>query len=263
MKGKTFPNLLEKLLQKRGPGSNWVKMGISIVYGLKKRILKQKNEVLSKSNVMISPRYKFIYLRNPKVANSNFCKSILKLDDTSYYITIDKNEFGTLYKDYFVFSFVRNPWQRIYSAYKNKICFPQKVIMIGYYISYSGLYHKMPFSEYIDFLFTDEGKDDYTDNHWVSQSELLSYKDKLICNYVGKLEEQDKGLDEIEKQINVRLEIEGHEKRNYKGKNGYLDFYTKDLINQVYKRYKKDCMIFDYTLENQMKIFEEKETASA
>lgn len=73
---------------------------------------------------MINHKYKFIFLHIPKTGGMSIGQTLNTMLDnyTRYegfnihYEKFDKN----LFQDYFVFTFVRNPWDRFYSQYKFK-----------------------------------------------------------------------------------------------------------------------------------------------
>ena len=70
--------------------------------------------------VYISNKWKFIYIRQPKSSSStilemirSWCKGRCSRDDLH---AVD-NVSDDIWKSYFVFTFVRNPWTRMLSAY--------------------------------------------------------------------------------------------------------------------------------------------------
>ncbi len=73
---------------------------------------------------MINHKHKFIFLHTPKTGGLSIGRAINKalgIQDPyeSFYIHYDDlNE--QILKDYFVFTFVRNPWDRITSDYRIK-----------------------------------------------------------------------------------------------------------------------------------------------
>ena len=71
------------------------------------------------------------------------------------------------HRDYFIFSFVRNPWSRIYSTWKNKIANPnmpeEKRTILK---RFDELYYNMPFEEFVSFVCESKyGNDIFGDRH--------------------------------------------------------------------------------------------------
>lgn len=234
----------------------YILSGITKKISLKIKGNKYQNYIIDKADILISKKLKIIYIRNPKVANRNFCRAIINLDSSACYKKVNKNDFKTIYKDFFVFSFVRNPWHRVYSAYNNnKMNYPNKLVSLGFFITFSELYYKMPFTRFVDFLYMKEGQDQYTDIHWTSQYKILTYRGKAICNYIGKLETLRLDLSKIEQILNIKINLAQRiEQRNYEGENGYLEYYTEELIRKVYFRYKMDCSIYDYSIKDEIEM---------
>ena len=109
----------------------------------------------------------------------------------------------------------------------------------------------MPFYQFVDFLLSEEGKDQYTDTHWTSQHQILTYKNKPVCNFIGKLETLSRDLAKIEAIVNIKLKLGQTDERDYKGKRGYLKHYTKELIQKIHQRYEIDCLKYNYSVERE------------
>ena len=71
---------------------------------------------------MINHKYKFIFLHIPKTGGMSIGQTLYKIQDEytryeGFNIHYDKFD-KSLFEEYFVFTFVRNPWDRFYSQYK-------------------------------------------------------------------------------------------------------------------------------------------------
>jgi len=77
-----------------------------------------------------SHKYKFVYFQNTKVASSTLRDYFNKVIPNELFKGHDdwtKRKYDSeLYKNYFKFAFVRNPWDYIFSAWNNKIDMPKK-----------------------------------------------------------------------------------------------------------------------------------------
>lgn len=142
---------------------------------------------------------------------------------------------------YFRFSFVRNPWDRVVSCYRDKIVNSHTVGKITILSRYPGLAPKMPFEEFVAWLAGPEGQDDFADRHWLSQSVILGKH----CDYVGRIETYADDL----KKIADRLGLDHIETRHANvtsRESSYRHFYTDKTRALVADRYALDIETFDY-----------------
>ncbi|HKL74843.1 MAG TPA: sulfotransferase family protein [Halanaerobiales bacterium] len=163
------------------------------------------------------------------------------------------------YKDYFIFTFVRNPYKRVLSCYLNKIINPPPHF-IKQQLKPFGLIPNMSFDDFINFLcFNEKGKD-RNDPHWTSQHKFI----KPGIDFIGKLEDFDKDFKIILNRIGLPYQSPKH--LNYTTKEGahytkdlkYVDkpkkakppelddYYTDKTYQLIYERYKKDFEMFGY-----------------
>lgn len=103
-------------------------------------------------------------------------------------------------RDFFRFSFVRDPLERCLSAYWNKICFvpPNKLRKDNEYLNnindifFSQHYKKfgfekfMLFEQFVDILSSQEK--DGMDSHLVSQRSIIHYEGQYQTDFVGRVE---------------------------------------------------------------------------
>ena len=84
---------------------------------------------------------------------------------------------------HFSFSFVRNPFDRLVSAYNNKIL---ELDEVPGPMKSMGLIHGMPFNSFVECIM--ETKDDDLDVHLLPQSNILCLDGQLIPSFIGRLE---------------------------------------------------------------------------
>ena len=84
---------------------------------------------------------------------------------------------------HFSFSFVRNPFDRLVSAYNNKIL---ELDEVPGPMQKMGLTHAMPFGDFLDVIA--DTKDESLDVHLLPQSSILCLDQQLIPSFVGCLE---------------------------------------------------------------------------
>ena len=87
---------------------------------------------------------------------------------------------------HFSFSFVRNPFDRLVSAYNNKLL---ELDEIPGPMQAMGLVHSMPFGSFLNVVASTS--DDNLDIHLLPQSTILCLERQLIPNFVGHLETMD------------------------------------------------------------------------
>lgn len=244
------------------------------------RVFKSNNENLDLL-FTTSHKYKFAWFRMPKVASRSIliymAYELQKKDSASFKpnefmiwgsnikkINIeDKNQVidGRRMRkfkcpnDFFLFTFVRNPWDRIASCYRNKIfnrfwwkCDVGNLSNLK--INGIGI-HKSERSEPVTFkeflLYLNENKDSLHKNeHWAPQTSLVDM-DQL--DFVGKLETLDKDWKYVCEKIGIEYKTIGNlNSTKLEDEYSYREFYEEiewipskekqfciDLVNEIYK----------------------------
>jgi len=135
-------------------------------------------------------------------------------------------------KEYFKFSFVRNPWDRLVSEYKyryqNKVLFKDFVKQIKITSNRpcsDTLRHLLP--QYV-FLFDEEGKP--------------------LVDFIGRFENLQEDFNKVFKKLNIPGGNLGKRNVFYRRKH-YSYYYDKETKNIVSEIYKKDIEIFGYKFE--------------
>jgi hypothetical protein len=162
------------------------------IEGILKRVITKlfPNNLDKKLDVVINHKKKFIFIRMPKVANTSIRKALSTgFPNEVHEIKLQRSDISSKYSDYFVFSFVRNPFSRIVSCYNNKICFKFRNEVEYLFTQFPALFYKMSFKYFVEFLTTRNGSDLFADRHWLSQYYYL-YDNKMnkLCDYIGKFE---------------------------------------------------------------------------
>ena len=194
----------------------------------------------------------FIYFANPKVAT----RTILQLLESQSYsdLTIAEKSVSEVHKYFednkicFTFTFVRNPWARVYSCWKDKITNDHKFCDIFILTKYKGLYPDMPFEEFVNWVDSVEGSDAFADRHWLSQVELLKNEQgEVDLAYIGKVESIDIEFNSILSSLNipdpVRLRRNNSTVTEFEK---YKSAYNEKTKMIVFKRYQRDVELFNY-----------------
>lgn len=145
----------------------------------------------------------------------------------------------------FSFSFVRNPFERLVSAYKNQ--YKQKgeggfdIYAFGLIL---GKYRVKNFEDFTRRVCAIP--EPFKEVHIVSQHSLLHDDNgKLRVKFVGKMENVAEDWKYIQSQVN----IPNLPHYNKTERNDWRNFYTLELAEKVYKHYYKDFEAFGYTDE--------------
>lgn len=179
-----------------------------LLYFLRRRVIKY-NLSLSMAAVIIcrnsdiarfciiSKELKVVYIINPKVANTSIKKLFAhqghsenihqRIQGCYFSDEIKWNELKKILTQdgYQIFSVVRHPVSRIFSAYKDKILFKTEYNLV--HRRNIGLNSKESIS-FLDFLtLLKEKKKLFADLHWMPQTNLL-LPNTINYNFIGKVE---------------------------------------------------------------------------
>ncbi len=189
-------------------------------------------------NMTISHQRKFIWFRVAKVGTRTIpnhlkeCEVHLDVDEGSW-LHYPVNSFD----DYFKFAFVRNPWDRLASCWRNK------VVDRNYFHFDDSEYEKMKTFENFVAYVSDLNIDD-CDRHLRSQSVLI---DLSMIDYLGRMETFGEDANHIFQRLGLP-EKDILRKNTSSNEQGYQDCYNKHLIEKVAQIYQRDIQIFGYQL---------------
>ena len=225
---------------------------------------------------MISKKFKCIFVHVPKTAGQSIDNFFLDLHDLSWddraqlvlkynpdrlrgperlahLLASEYVEYGYIsqadFRDYYKFSFVRNPWARLVSEYH-----------------YRGYRKKMTFKEFVlDGL---PKEDIYTDTyrHIIPQYDYLYDDDaNLLVDFVGKFEDLQRDFDKVCNDLGLDSSALPHanaSSRVGRGLEGlvnkilarvfgleskhYTTYYDEELVDVVRNMYVKDIEAFGY-----------------
>ena len=205
---------------------------------------KSQHKEVFKEGTLLNAFYKSktIFIHIPKTAGVSLLKAIYGDVTLSGHRNFYFNRIALNIKNekYFSFAFVRNPWDRLYSAYK----FLEKG---GINIHDKNAY-EMYLSQYKNFEdFVINGLDQkiiYEITHFTPQSEFIcNNKGEVLVDYLGKFESLNQDIITLSKELKTEVII-GHHNSN--SKQDYTNVYTDRMIAKVQDIYKKDIDIFNY-----------------
>jgi hypothetical protein len=188
-------------------------------------------------------RNKCIFVHIPKCAGKSISQSLFGNQGFAHtnareYRIIFGNKFDKIYK----FTIVRNPWDRLVSAFY--------YLKSGGYNKKDKKWYNKHISKYGDFNeFVREWlneKNIYRGIHFYPQRYFLCDDGhKLLVDYIGKFEKLDYEFNYLKNKLNIKSNLQhiNSSKRKYKD---YRKFYNDETQDIVAKVYDKDIKLFDY-----------------
>jgi chondroitin 4-sulfotransferase 11 len=145
------------------------------------------------------------------------------------------------HQDFFTFSFVRNPFDRLVSAYRNKIFGPRHQRE-----EFGDIHSNISFSEFVAEVV--KRPDCLINGHFQSQYSKLYRNGELLVDYLGRFENLAEDWLTIANHFDFERQLP-HKMRSTHKKNVHKDYrayYTEALVQLVYNRYRADVEAFGY-----------------
>jgi hypothetical protein len=153
-----------------------------------------------------------------------------------------------VYDDYFKFTFVRNPWDRLLSCYMSKVV-PER--FAGSFKSYSNVAFRddMSFQEFAEAVCLIP--DEVANIHFCSQHVFVCSRgsgNNVLADFVGRFENLEEDFEFVTKRIGINAQLPHvADTSSTRGSRSYRDFYDEKLARMVGERYRKDIKIFGYS----------------
>lgn len=183
-------------------------------------------------NLTISEESKFIWFRVGKVAS----RTILDVFNQANVELSAEHPFDVyypvnMYANYFRFAFVRNPWDRLVSCWRDKVLRRDKFISSD---------NEQEFESFVNYVsrFVDL---EHGNVHLRLQSRLI---DMNHLDFLGRFETFEDDLKKVIEILDIEAVIKKKNATNRKA--DYRDYYTERTKNIVAELYKKDIQIFNY-----------------
>ncbi len=168
--------------------------------------------------------------------------------------------------DWFKFAFVRNPYYRLFSAYKSRIMnrvahdygWAKEAIRKKYeYPIRDGQPDGMvSFRDFVDFVLSSTGRAHW-DVHWHMQSDILLL-DVVTYDFIGRLETFAEDFMYVLERLNAPADVlaTGSIVRGKSVEIHHAAAYDRDLADRVYEAHKPDFEIFGYDKDSWMFDYE-------
>lgn len=233
---------------------------------------------------IVSEEHRFVYFVTPKVACSSIKAALMPIFslDMEKYSFIDRQGRKLLrphkafdespfqlnkkqyldresdFRSFLRFGFVRNPWDRLFSCYRQKLIVRKKpdrkdnVPLKGSSANPKAFYLGMPFAEFIERVC--EIPDKESDQHFRSQSNIFYARkpeERCLASFIGRFETLGDDFSKVMSQLGLSDRVTlGHtlRSRNRK-KQPYTDYYDERLRRLVADRFSNDIRLFGYAFD--------------
>ena len=195
-----------------------------------------------------------MYITNHKAANTTMSRTLENLGFT----TRGEEELEDL-DNFFVFSFVRNPFSRIVSRYLHLTYFFKKKEIAKNIGLVLGGWSQQNFNDFFKIMNLNKNIDNFTfsnfvkfamikhDDHWMVQCNLLEKYSNIKVedfNFIGKFENLQQDFDTVCDKIGIpRKQLPHQNKTKHKHYTEYYDDETKQIVAE---KYAKDIEYFGY-----------------
>jgi len=232
--------------------------------------LRLRLEGYDNSQPILLEDYNAIYFQIPKIASTAIKKVLMKEMGVSgraahatRFPLMDPHKLNNGdYYDYFRFEFVRNPWARIASCYRQKICrkaninggawlrFLYYVTPDAWHLTFNKFLPTPILSSYMCFVEFVEAvakiPDSRIDKHLRSQCQYLCGEDgELLVSYLGRLESFTEDFHHVAMRIGLPLD---EPKNTARGKSpNFRTYYNQHTWDLVAARYRRDIELLGYS----------------
>ncbi len=219
------------------------------MYKFKYRLLKglgrrQKN--ITKDDLAICMEKKFFFIHVPKTAGKSLRLSLFGHEHGARHCSAShlKRCYGSQWNTFFTFCLVRNPYDRLYSAYRY-LCSGGNQQKSDRQFLTKELSNTHSFEEFVcGWLNADKA---YAYTHFIPQYEFIYQGGICLLDHVGKFEniEQEYSI------LHARLSLTGtlvhtNSSGSPKRITDYADMYSTEMARQVEKIYADDFRLFNY-----------------
>lgn len=193
---------------------------------------------------MIIRKHRAFFIHIPKTAGTSIKKTLSASTFGHFNSEKMQNQYPNQWKDFFKFSFVRNPWDRVASIFH-------------YYKYYKHPLHQkiqkemenMSFSEFCENLcganpmYWLTGV--FSHPRWCNQYEWLVINDQIAVDFIGKYENLQKDFEHVCQKVKAASKNLMHARKST-NKN-YKDFYNSHTKKLIRDKFHKDIDYFKYT----------------
>lgn len=203
----------------------------------------------------VSEKYSFVYIHNPKTAGERIALDGNIFDRVAgghhKAVTIRKNLGTETYERFFSAAFVRNPYDRVVSAYHYLRDMQPDHRWWSFDLN-RAKYIKQ-FDDFEDFClrffrFPVAHRQVGHQLHFMPQNAFLcDWRKRVIVDYVGRFEKLQESWDFICEQTGMaRFDFSPESKTNTSDRGHYLDYYSARTFRRINRFYQADFRLFGY-----------------
>ena len=192
---------------------------------------------------IVSRRYRFVWLANPKVASRSLIRALAAADLDA--VVLREATLAEVYaafpesRDYFSFAFVRHPVERALSCHADKVAGDGNLALDAFH----GLSAAMDVDAWCAWLGSCWGADAFADRHWLSQEVLLREAPEApLPDFLGRFER----LCEDFETVTARLCIPYARLPHLNRRAGVAVAPSKSAMAALGHRYARDFAAFGY-----------------
>jgi hypothetical protein len=195
--------------------------------------------------------YKCIFIHIPKTGGVSISKTLFgnytDHADIDWYL---EHYHGTTVKRYFKFAFVRNPWDRLHSAYfflKKGGMYKVDAEFYEKHLSYLS-----SFEEFVMEWLNNKTVESFI--HFVPQYKFITSigdREKIVVDFIGRFEQLEEDFHQVCKILKFKNIQLLKENITHNGHKKYFQSYSKEMKDKVQELYQRDIELFKYSFNSQ------------
>jgi hypothetical protein len=201
---------------------------------------------------MIGPDQRYLWLCIPKNASRSIAAMLSQVGASRvmgmYSGPLTRDWADANLRPRFTFAFVRNPYDRLLSVWRDKIApLEPNENTRALYDRHPGLYATMPFNAFVEWL-SQNYPSGQINKHWAPQSEFLSDGGRLVADFIGRVEDLE---GDVRTLASVIGDLGPIHRRNISSKSDGLsvEVITGRTRKTIYRLYREDFELFGYAAE--------------
>ena len=233
------------------------------------------------SSLIVNEKYRFILCDVPKIASTTLKRGLLGLNDNldekyitnltgpqvqliSSFVTLDhftKEEIQKRIDSYYKFMFIREPLERLLSAYNHKFASPENTYFPKIFGRQIIRDHRknasqesilrgddVTLDEFIDYLLATESRGDILNPHWCHYYRLC-HPCMIKYNFIGKYNNFMNDVDNVLEILHLKNRVKIQNLAKKTTRSVYQHMYaniSSDKIHQLWQMYRVDYDMFGY-----------------